>query len=108
MGAQVAGRTVDTDAGITSVLPVAVPVGGVVEQYLLLQTEHTVMVFIVHILPPLVTALHGLRPLVGGDSTRPSSNIFLQMCGALQAEGVMTVSKTKPCLSQAVWASYHC
>ena len=73
MGAQVAGMTVDTDAGITSVLPVAVPVGGVVEQYRLPQTEHTVMVFIVHILLSFEAALHGLRLLVG---SRQHTSVF--------------------------------
>src|SRR5699024_5659520 len=66
VGAQVAGRTVYTDARITSVLPVSIPVGGTVGQHLVFRTEHTVVVLVIHILPPLVPTLHGLRTLVGG------------------------------------------
>ena len=57
-------RTVDTDARITAVLPVSIPVGSAVGQSLVLGAEYTVIVFVIHIFPPFVAALHGLRPLV--------------------------------------------
>lgn len=42
MGTQMAGGTVDTDGRITLVLSVSIPVGGAVDQRLILRTEHTV------------------------------------------------------------------
>ena len=41
-------RTVYTDARITSVLPVSIPVGGTVGQHLVFRTEHTVVVLVIH------------------------------------------------------------
>lgn len=42
------------------------PVGGAVSQLLVLRAEHTVIVFVIHILLPLVSNLHGMRWLVDG------------------------------------------
>ena len=140
-------RTVDTDARITAVLPVSIPVGSAVGQSLVLGAEYTVIVFVIHIFPPFVAAFHGLRPLVGGGQhtsvfkylfadirsfvggignnrlyfrevrchtvihfikrhavmyiSRGKSNATL----SCTFPGVTTASRTKPCLSQAVWAS---
>ena len=64
-GTQMAGRTVDTDLRFAFVLPVSIPVGGAVGQNLILWTEHTVIIFVIYILLPLVAALHGLGTLIG-------------------------------------------
>ena len=65
-GTQRPGGTVRTDLWITFILPVAVMVGCGVFQYLVFRADDTVIVFIIHILPPFMSALHGLRPCVGG------------------------------------------
>ena len=65
LGAQMSGRTVAADLWITFILPVTFPVGGAVIQYLELRTDDAIKVLIVYILPPLVSALHGLRSLIG-------------------------------------------
>lgn len=65
-GTQRPGGTVRTDLWITFILPVAVTVGCGVFQYLEFRADDTVIVFIIHILPPFMSALHGLRPCVGG------------------------------------------
>ena len=77
MGTQMAGGTVDTDAGVTFVLPVSLPVGGAVGQYLVLRAEHAVIVLVIHILPPLVAAFHGLGPFVGGGQYSAVAKYFL-------------------------------
>ena len=71
MSTQMAGRLVDADAGIASVFPVSVSVGGAVGQHLVLWANHTVIVLVIHIFPPLVAALHGLGPLVGCGEYSP-------------------------------------
>ena len=63
--AKMSGRTVAADLWITFILPVTFPVGGAVIQYLELRTDDAIKVLIVYILPPLVSALHGLRSLIG-------------------------------------------
>ena len=65
-GTQRSGGAVCTDQWITFILPVAVTVGCGVFQYLEFRADDTVIVFIIHILPPFMSALHGLRPCVGG------------------------------------------
>lgn len=77
------GGTVDTDVGIAPVLPVSIPVGSAVGQCLVLGAEYTVIVFVIHIFPPLVAALHGLRPLVGGGQHTSIFKYLLQICGVL-------------------------
>ena len=46
------------------VFPVTVPVGGAVMQHLVFRANHAVEVFVIHVFPPFVPALHGHRPLV--------------------------------------------
>src|SRR5699024_9642296 len=65
MGAQMSGGTAGTDLRVASVFPVSVPVGGPVCQHLVFRAEHTVIMLVIHILPPLVAALQGLRTLIG-------------------------------------------
>ena len=64
-GTQRSGGTVCTDLWITFVFSAAVTVGCGVFQYLIFRADDTVIVFIIHILPPFKSALHGLRPCVG-------------------------------------------
>jgi len=88
MGTQMTGGTVDTDAGIAPVLPVSIPVGSAVGQCLVLGAEYTVIVFVIHIFPPLVAALHGLRPLVGGGQhTSIFKYLFADMRGFIGGIG---------------------
>ena len=63
--AKMSGRTVTTNLWITSILPVAILVGGAVIQYLEFRADDAVEVLIIYILPPFMSALHGLRSLVG-------------------------------------------
>ena len=63
--AKVSGGTVGTDFGIALVFPISVPVGGAIIQHLVFGANNTVKMLIVHIFPPFMAALHGLRPLVG-------------------------------------------
>ena len=65
VSAQMPGWTFCTDLRITPVLPVPLPIGGSVGQNLVLRADDAVLMFIINILPPLVAALHGLRPFVG-------------------------------------------
>lgn len=65
VGVQVASRTVYTDARITPVLPVVISVGGAAGQRVVLRANYTVVVFAIHILPPLMAALHCLGALIG-------------------------------------------
>ena len=65
MGAQRPCRTARAYLRIALVFPVSVPVGRAVFQWLILRAEDAVVVFVIHILPPLVPALHRLRALVG-------------------------------------------
>lgn len=69
------GGSVGTDTGIAPVLPVSIPVGGAVGQYLGLRTNHTVVMLVIYILPPLVAALYGLRPLVLSLHKQPAVRI---------------------------------
>ena len=63
--AKMSCRTVCTDLWITFILPVSIPVCSAVIQYLIFRTDDAVEVRIVHILPPFMPTLHGLRALVG-------------------------------------------
>ena len=88
MGTQMAGGTVDTDVGITPVLPVSIPVRGTVGEYLVLRANHTVIVLVIYILPPLVAALHGLRALIsGGQHTSIFKYLFADMRGLVGGIG---------------------
>ena len=62
--AKMSGGAVCTDLWIAFIFPVSIPVGGAVLQNLVLRTDDAVEILIVHILPPLVSALHCLGPLV--------------------------------------------
>ena len=62
---KVSGGTIGTDLWIAFILPVAIPVGGALIQYLELRADNAVEVLIIHILPPFMSALHGLRSLIG-------------------------------------------
>ena len=64
VGASLSGGTICANLGIAFVFPVAVPVRGAVVQNLVFRADHTVIEFVIDILPPLVAALHRLRPLV--------------------------------------------
>ena len=64
MRAKLSGGTIRTNSGVTLVFPVAVPVCGGIFQDLVFRANHTVIEFIIDILPPLVAALHRLRALV--------------------------------------------
>ena len=59
------GRTGRADIRIALVFPISIPVRGAVFQGLVFGTYHAVVEFIIDILPPLVSILHGLRALVG-------------------------------------------
>ena len=61
---KMAGRTVGSDLWITFILPVSVSVCGAVVQYLVLRTDNAVEMLVIHILPPFMSALHGLGTLV--------------------------------------------
>ena len=65
VGAQLSSGTAGADLRVTLVFPAAVPVGGAVSQHLELRAEHTVIVLVVNVFPPFMSALHGLRALVG-------------------------------------------
>ena len=64
MRAKLSGGTIRTNSGVTLVFPVAVPVCGGIFQDLVFRANHTVIEFIIDILPPLVSPLHRLRALV--------------------------------------------
>ena len=83
-----AGGTAGTDLGVAPVLPVSVPVGGAVGQHLELRTNHTVIVLVIHILPPLVATLHGLGPLIGGgEHPFVSKYFFADVRGLIRGIG---------------------
>ena len=52
--------------GVAAILPVTVPVVGVVGQNLVFRADHAVIMFIIDILPPLVPTLYRHETLVGG------------------------------------------
>ena len=60
MGTQMSGGTIRTDFRIALVFPVAVTVGGAVIQNLVFRTDNAIVIFIIYVLPPFVTTLHGL------------------------------------------------
>ena len=64
-GTQRSGGAVCASLWITFIFPVAVTVGCGVFQYLVFRADDTVIVFVIHILPPFMSALHGLGTLVG-------------------------------------------
>ena len=64
LGAKMSGGTVTTDLWITFVFPVAVTVRRAVLQNMVLRTKNAVVIFVIHVLPPFVSALHGLGPRV--------------------------------------------
>ena len=64
MSAKLSGGTICANLGIAFVFPVAVPVCCRIFEELVFRADHTVIEFVIDILPPLVAALHRLRPLV--------------------------------------------
>ena len=77
-----AGETAGTELGGAFIFPVSVPVGGAVNQGLEFQAEHTVMILVMYILPPLVAALPGLGPFVSaGQHTSILKYLFTDMQG---------------------------
>ena len=84
LGAKVSGRTVATDLWITFILSVSVPVGSAVVQCLVLRTDNAVEMLVVNILPPFMSALHGLRPLVGcGQNSVIPEHLLTDMRGLI-------------------------
>lgn len=54
------------DLGVASLLQVTLAVGGAVRQCLVLWANHTVIVLVIYVLPPFLSALHGLGTHIGG------------------------------------------
>lgn len=71
------GRTGRADIRIALVFPISVTVRRAVFQRLVFGTEHAVVEFIIDILPPLVSILHGLRALVGCGKDSAVTEHFL-------------------------------
>ena len=71
------GRTGRADIRIALVFPISIPVRGAVFQGLVFGTYHAVVEFIINILPPLVSILHGLRALVGWGKGSAIAEHFL-------------------------------
>ena len=86
VGAQLPCGTLGADFGVAAIFPVPVPVGGTVCQRLVFRADHAVIVFIINILPPLVSALHRHGALVGGGQ-HPAiikyffANVWSFVCG---------------------------
>ena len=77
MGTQVPGRAVGTDFGVAFVFPVALPVGGGVAQGLVFRADNAVIIFIVNVLSPFMSALHRHGALVGcGQYAAVLKNLF--------------------------------
>ena len=64
VGAKLSCRTLGAKPCITFVFPVAVPVCGGIFEDMVFRADHTVIEFVIDILPLLVATLHRLRPLV--------------------------------------------
>ena len=62
--AKVPGWTIGAYLRIAFVFPVSIPVCSAVVQYLVLWTDDAVEMFIVYVLPPIMTVLHGLGAFI--------------------------------------------
>lgn len=71
------GRTGGADIRITLVFPISITVRCAIFQGLVFGTYHAVVEFIIDILPPLVSILHGLRALVGCGKDSAIAEHFL-------------------------------
>ena len=71
------GRTGGADGWVTFVFPVSVTVRRAIFQGLVFGTYHAVVEFIIDILPPLVSILHGLRALAGCGKDSAITEHFL-------------------------------
>ena len=64
------GGTLGTYFWVAAVLPVSIPVCGMVGQNLIFRADHAVVIFIIDISPPGVSALHRHGPFVGCGQTK--------------------------------------
>lgn len=71
------GRTGRADIRIALVFPISITVRRAIFQGLVFGTYHAVVEFIIDILPPLVSILHGLRALVGCGKDSAIAEHFL-------------------------------
>lgn len=62
---KMSGRAIATDLWIAFVFPVSIPIGCAVVQHLVFRTDNAVEMLVIHILPPFMSAFHGLRTFVG-------------------------------------------
>ena len=77
VGTKLARRAAFANLRVGLVFPVSVPVGRTVWQGLKLRAEDAIVVFVIHILPPFVPALHGLGTFVGGGQHPAVLEYFL-------------------------------
>ncbi len=60
-----AGGTLGTDFRVAAVFTVSIPVGGAVGQDVVFRADHAVIIFIIDVRPPGMSAFHRHGPLVG-------------------------------------------